>query len=352
MSSTSPSFQINAPLVSIIMNCYNSAATLAQSIESVVAQSYTHWEIIFFDSASDDASWDIAQNAAKQDARITCYSHAQRIPLGDARNRALHHAQGEYIAFLDCDDIWHAEKLFLQVTHMQEHPHIDILCTDTENFCDTRTLGSFFAAASPEKGVTFVSLIQKQWMALSSVMLRHSALTYLAQEEQISPTHEEILPYFDSRFMLCSDADLLYRLTYLAEQKKPPKQCKQIRGQSDYLPQVLTRRRLHTHNITHTHGALWHEEIQNILEKFRNKHAHFDTQYPEITYILERRALFHEALHLWRIGQGQKARRLLRQNRNSFSFKFGLFYLFSFLPPSAYAWGAQVYMSLPALFKR
>ncbi len=373
-SATHGAYKAPDLMVSVIMNCHNAAATVCESIDSVLAQTYAYWEIIFFDSASDDASFIIAQNYAAKDNRIRCIGHGQRIPLGQARNEALAHAQGAYIAFLDCDDIWHPQKLWLQVAHMQAHPHLDVLCTDTENFCHSQTLGLFFRTATPQKGAIFTALIQGQWIAFSSVMLRHSALRHLAHSENLLPSSRGIIAYFDPRFMLCSDADLLYRLTYLAEntitaqqstaiqqrsglqertrlQRPNMEQKKTPRGQGDFLAQVLTRRRIHAHNISQSHMALWPRETRALLAKFRQHIPQFDTRYAQVVCTLVQRAIFQEALHLWYQGQGGKARKLLRRHGSSFSLKNSLFYFFSFFPPTVYPWALRCYLRMAALFR-
>ena len=104
------------PLVSIIMNCYNSDKFLRESIESIYNQTYSNWEIIFWDNASID---DSAKIAKSYDERIKYYLASETTSLGKARNLALSNVSGEYIAFLDCDDLYLTDKLEKQVKLMQ-----------------------------------------------------------------------------------------------------------------------------------------------------------------------------------------------------------------------------------------
>jgi glycosyltransferase involved in cell wall biosynthesis len=106
----------SSPLISIIMNCYNCERFLPESIESVYAQSYKNWEIIFWDNCSTDASKSIAFS---HDDKIKYYSSDKTLPLGEARNLALSKVSGKYIAFLDCDDVYLPEKLQEQVSLME-----------------------------------------------------------------------------------------------------------------------------------------------------------------------------------------------------------------------------------------
>ena len=106
----------NSPLVSIVMNCYNGEHFLREAIDSIYAQSYTNWEIIFWDNGSSD---DSAKIAKSYDARLKYFFASNTTPLGEARNLALKKVSGEYIAFLDCDDRYLPDKLFIQVEKMK-----------------------------------------------------------------------------------------------------------------------------------------------------------------------------------------------------------------------------------------
>lgn len=100
------------PFISIIMNCFNGEKYLREAIDSVYAQSYYNWEIIFWDNASTDNSAIIAKS---YDKRIRYFYSKQNVVLGKARVLAVNEAKGKYLAFLDCDDLWHSDKLKKQV---------------------------------------------------------------------------------------------------------------------------------------------------------------------------------------------------------------------------------------------
>lgn len=108
----------NHPLISVIMNCYNSAQYLREAIDSVLAQTYPHWEIIFWDNQSTDDSAKIFNSYS--DARLKYFYAPIHAKLGEARNRAVEQAQGSWVGFLDCDDIWLPEKLEKQVAIIAE----------------------------------------------------------------------------------------------------------------------------------------------------------------------------------------------------------------------------------------
>jgi glycosyltransferase involved in cell wall biosynthesis len=101
------------PLVSVVMNCYNSSQYLREAIDSVLAQTYQNWEIIFWDNRSTDASAEIFNSYS--DSRLHYFLAPEYSKLGKARNLAVGQARGDWLCFLDCDDIWFPEKLERQV---------------------------------------------------------------------------------------------------------------------------------------------------------------------------------------------------------------------------------------------
>jgi len=106
-------------LVSIIMPSYNSENFIAQTIESVLAQTYKNWELIISDDCSRDSSIEIIESYAKEDIRIHLITLEKNSGPAIARNIAIEKAQGKYIAFLDSDDIWISNKLEKQINFME-----------------------------------------------------------------------------------------------------------------------------------------------------------------------------------------------------------------------------------------
>ena len=101
------------PLVSIIMNCYNGEKYLREALESVLAQTYQSWELIFWDNQSKDQSMKIFNSY--DDERLKYFYASKHTRLYEARNYAIQKASGEFIAFLDVDDWWKPEKLKKQI---------------------------------------------------------------------------------------------------------------------------------------------------------------------------------------------------------------------------------------------
>ena len=106
-------------LVSIIMPAYNCERFIAEAIRSVLAQTYTDWELIIVDDCSTDNT---AQRVASfDDTRIVYQRNEKNVGAALTRNRALQIAKGHYIAFLDADDLWTPEKLEHQIAFMEKN---------------------------------------------------------------------------------------------------------------------------------------------------------------------------------------------------------------------------------------
>jgi len=111
---------MSRPLCSIVMPAFNAAATIAEAIESVRAQSCADWELLVVDDCSSDGTAAIVGEYAEQDARIRYFRMDVNSggPAGP-RNRGISEAARRFIAFLDGDDVWYREKLQRQLTAMR-----------------------------------------------------------------------------------------------------------------------------------------------------------------------------------------------------------------------------------------
>ena len=185
-----------APLVSILMNCFNGEKYLREAIDSVIAQTYTNWEVIFWDNRSTDSTASIVKSYS--DPRIRYYYAQTHTLLYEARNFAFVKASGELVAFLDVDDSWAPEKLQGQVPLFLD-PKVGFACSN-------------YSIADQLKG--------KRWLACKKLMpsgrvlntlLRHyyvGLLTLIVRRSALSPQY----PPFNSRFHIIGDFDLVIRL--------------------------------------------------------------------------------------------------------------------------------------------
>ena len=107
-------------LVSIITASYNNALFIRETIESVLSQTYSCWEMIIIDDCSSDNSLDIIREYTQKDNRIKLIINQENIGVSKSRNRAIKEAKGTYIAFLDSDDLWLPKKLTKQINLMRQ----------------------------------------------------------------------------------------------------------------------------------------------------------------------------------------------------------------------------------------
>ncbi len=110
---------VNYGLVSVIMPNYNGAEFLAESVQSVLNQTYPYWELLFVDDCSTDNSLDIISQF--NDERIIVIKNEKNSGAAVSRNNAIDRAKGRWIAFLDSDDKWKPEKLEKQITFMDNN---------------------------------------------------------------------------------------------------------------------------------------------------------------------------------------------------------------------------------------
>lgn len=113
-------------LVSVLMTVYNREKYIAEAIESVLASSYTNFELIIVDDCSKDKSVEIARVYEQKDKRITVYVNEQNLGQFPNRNKAAEYAKGKYIKYLDSDDIIYPHGLEVMVSAMEKFPEAGI----------------------------------------------------------------------------------------------------------------------------------------------------------------------------------------------------------------------------------
>ena len=115
---------VETNLVSIITPAYNSEAFIKETIESVLSQTYTDWEMIIVDDQSTDNTVEVVMSMISQDKRIRLYQNPRHKGAAITRNVALKAAKGRWVAFLDSDDLWESTKLERQIQFMEaNHYH-------------------------------------------------------------------------------------------------------------------------------------------------------------------------------------------------------------------------------------
>ena len=116
------------PLVSIIVPVYNAEPYIHKTIQSVLDQTFTDWELILVNDCSKDNSLVIAKQYEQLHNNIHVYSNEINHGVSYTRNKAISYAQGKYIALLDADDLWHPLKLMKQITFMENNKYEVTYC--------------------------------------------------------------------------------------------------------------------------------------------------------------------------------------------------------------------------------
>jgi glycosyltransferase involved in cell wall biosynthesis len=109
------------------MSVRNNAKTLALSVQSIINQTYPHWELLLVDDGSTDETLRIAHALAATDARIKIWSDGQALGLPDRLNQTIDLSQGTYFARMDGDDIAYPQRLARQVAYLEGHPDVDLV---------------------------------------------------------------------------------------------------------------------------------------------------------------------------------------------------------------------------------
>ncbi|MFQ8707113.1 MAG: glycosyltransferase family 2 protein [Thomasclavelia sp.] len=118
-------------LISIITPTYNCANFIGETIDSVLAQTYSNWEMIIVDDCSTDNTEEIVNNYSNSDKRIKYYKLDNNSGAAVSRTKAMELANGQYMAFLDSDDLWYPNKLEYQINYMKKNNYA-FTCTKYE----------------------------------------------------------------------------------------------------------------------------------------------------------------------------------------------------------------------------
>nr|WP_163969775.1 glycosyltransferase family 2 protein [Oceanobacillus halotolerans] len=164
------------PLISIITPAYNAERFIRETIESVLAQTYSNWEMVIVDDCSTDKTVEYVKAYQQQDDRINLIVLEENQGSAVARNTAMEHAKGRYIAFLDSDDLWYPEKLEKQLRFMQEKD-VGFSFTQYIRMQEDGTLKN--AVSRAPKAVGYEDLLRHCVIGCLTVMLDREKVGYL-----------------------------------------------------------------------------------------------------------------------------------------------------------------------------
>jgi len=235
------------PLVSIVMNCYNCESFLKTAIDSVYSQTYENWEIIFWDNCSEDSSAVVAKS---YDSKLKYFKEKRNLPLGEARNKALKKANGDYIAFLDCDDIFLPDKLTKQVATMQTGNYGMCYGSAFHINKDGKIINK--RKISTRKGNLFSNLLRNYDINMQTVMINSSI-------------YREFGINFDTELQFSPDYDLFMEIAVVSD----------VVTLSDYLSMY----RVHASSLTHHSQSLVCEEGLYTLNRLILKYDKLSNLY-------------------------------------------------------------------------
>ena len=138
--------------ISVLMGIYNCEETLAEAIDSILAQTYTNWELILCDDGSKDGTYAVAESYRQRfPEKIILLQNEQNKGLNYTLNRCLAQASGEFIARMDGDDLCSADRFAKEITALQEHPSMAVVSTAMAYFDENGQWGRGHAIPFPKK---------------------------------------------------------------------------------------------------------------------------------------------------------------------------------------------------------
>jgi glycosyltransferase involved in cell wall biosynthesis len=279
------------------MNCYNSDTYLKEAVDSVINQTYQNWEIIFWDNHSTDDSAKIIKSY--NDKRIKYLYAINHTPLGEARNFALSKASGEYIAFLDCDDIWMKDKLQLQVAIMKKNLDFE-MCYSGVVHIDKHGKELRRVLPKAKSGNVFAQLLEHYDVNIQSILIKNSNKVKFNSKLKYSPDY--------------------YLFLKVASEFK-------IYVQKSF----LVKYRVHSESLSLKSKGVQGIEAELALDNvFLNKDT-LKIKYAQECNLAYAQAHYARALYLMKIGRYKKSRRILAKSK-TVNIKYFILFLVSCLP--------------------
>ena len=243
---------ISIPKVSVIIPTYNGQRYLADTIESVLAQSMPDLEVIIIDDGSTDNTPGLVQDFIKRNQRVR-YFRQERKGVSAARNRGISESRAKFIAFIDHDDLWLPEKLEKQLALFDADPGIALVYARTMIINELgRPKGMVGGLVRPQRGNCFEKLLEGNFIPLSSAVVKKDALVALGV-------------WFVQDLEMLEEIELFLRLAYSFR--------------IDYCGQILAQWRMHSDNDSRLRRNLMIKEYGVILERLSLHIPDFEIKY-------------------------------------------------------------------------
>jgi glycosyltransferase involved in cell wall biosynthesis len=264
------------PFFSIIVNCLNGERFLKEALDSVFAQTFTDWELIFYDSGSKDRSLEIASSYGDQ---IKIFGISEPVPLGQARQSAIEQATGNYLAFLDVDDIWLPEKLQLQYDALKNNDFH--LCYGASEFINEQGKKLFNSHPIHSSGYLFKDYLSQVEGSFCTVVINRNKL--IGKGIKFNPTLRS-----------SCEEDLILR--FLAYD-----------GRGIVINQVIAKYRVLPGSVTHHYSYRLAEERFITLESLASENPDISEVYPRAFASAKARGYYYKAKYFFEIDQYSKA---------------------------------------------
>ncbi|RTL18805.1 MAG: glycosyltransferase family 2 protein [Burkholderiales bacterium] len=215
------------PRVNIVIPAYNAEAFIADTVRSALSQTFSDLQVTVIDDGSNDAT---ATRAALDDARVRVISQENR-GMSRSRNRGMAEADSEFVALLDADDLWHPEKLRLQLQALQELPDHDFCYTAFDVWHGEPRPDYFMQARSgsidgSRSGWIYPVLVLDNYALPSSVVWRRSAWDsmggFLTDNQQTDDWEYLVRASTQHRFVRLAESFVLYRQHPVSLSKRIP----------------------------------------------------------------------------------------------------------------------------------
>lgn len=289
------------PKVSVNIPCFNSAGFIRETIESVLNQTFRDFEVVVIDDGSKDETGEIIKNY--NDEQIH-YFYQENQGLSRARNRALFLSRGEYIAFLDHDDIWLPDKLAKQVEILNEQPDIDFVYTNYYKKMSNSTKLFIGYREKQPVGNVFGPFIRYYPVVMTTSMVRKETIDRLG-----SP--------FDESLYLTEEYDLFMRLFF--------------KSKAEYIDTPLAIYRVHSGMSSVRFINKYPVEHEYVIEKLKKIEPQLEAKYEEeLSYLRAKIGFWYARAHM-ACGETEKARRYLTPYKGV-NYKFFAFYLSTYFP--------------------
>lgn len=237
-------------LISILLNCCNGEKYLKETLRSIKAQDYNNWELVFVDNNSTDKTKIIFDK--EKDKRFKYFFLKNKKKLGYARNYGISKCKGDYIAFIDDDDLWKQNKLSKQIICFK-NKKIDLVYTNVIKFSKKKKLSSLNNLKFFLKNKNQTKYLLKNYnITLSSVILKKSIIKKYNYK-------------FNKNFNYIEDFDFFIRISR--------------RHKFKFLNEALTKWRVHDQSLTHQNFYDLGNELLTFVSKIKNDSPLFYKKY-------------------------------------------------------------------------